>query len=74
MTSIPVPGTDSDAFDQALSRGRVLVVLGLTLFVALALYYFVGAEQGATSIFGSSGGDIHEWVHDARHLLGFPCH
>jgi cobalt transporter subunit CbtB len=17
---------------------------------------------------------VHEWVHDARHLLGFPCH
>ncbi|WP_079055084.1 CbtB domain-containing protein [Streptomyces neyagawaensis] len=17
---------------------------------------------------------MHEWVHDARHLLGFPCH
>ncbi len=35
-------------------------------------YYFVGAEQGATSIF--SGMSIHEFVHDARHLLGFPCH
>ncbi|NUU21542.1 MAG: CbtB-domain containing protein, partial [Streptomycetaceae bacterium] len=21
-----------------------------------------------------SGEDVHEWVHDARHLLGFPCH
>ncbi|HTV79740.1 MAG TPA: CbtB-domain containing protein [Steroidobacteraceae bacterium] len=35
-------------------------------------YYFVGAEQGATSIFNGMG--IHEFVHDARHLLGFPCH
>ncbi len=41
--------------------------------VILALaYYFVGAEQGATSIV--SGMSIHEFVHDARHLLGFPCH
>lgn len=38
----------------------------------LILLYFVGAEQGATSVF--SGTDVHEWVHDARHLLGFPCH
>ncbi|MEV5986534.1 CbtB-domain containing protein [Streptomyces sp. NPDC052051] len=38
----------------------------------LVLLYFVGAEQGATSVF--SGTDVHEWVHDARHLLGFPCH
>lgn len=41
------------------------------VFMGLA-YYFVGAEQGATSIF--SGMSIHEFVHDARHLLGFPCH
>ena len=41
------------------------------LLVVLA-YYFVGAEQGATSLFQGMG--IHEWVHDARHLLGFPCH
>jgi hypothetical protein len=20
------------------------------------------------------GMTLHEWVHDARHLLGFPCH
>jgi cobalt transporter subunit CbtB len=32
----------------------------------------VGCEQGATSLIG--GHMLHEWVHDARHLLGFPCH
>jgi hypothetical protein len=36
------------------------------------MLYFVGAGQGATSIF--SGMYIHELVHDGRHLLGFPCH
>lgn len=35
----------------------------------LVLLYFVGAEQGATS-----GEYVHEWAHDAHHLLGFPCH
>ncbi|MEV7562353.1 CbtB domain-containing protein [Streptomyces sp. NPDC089795] len=38
----------------------------------LVLLYFVGAEQGATSLF--EGETIHEWLHDGRHLLGFPCH
>ena len=38
----------------------------------LVLLYFVGAEQGATALV--SGENVHEWVHDARHLLGFPCH
>ncbi|WP_131767579.1 CbtB domain-containing protein [Candidatus Protofrankia californiensis] len=40
--------------------------------LALVLLYFVGAEQGAMSIVG--GSNVHEFVHDARHLLGFPCH
>jgi hypothetical protein len=42
---------------------------GLLLLLAI---YFVGAEQGATAIF--KGMYVHEFVHDGRHLLGFPCH
>ena len=38
----------------------------------LMLIYFVGAEQSAISIF--PGDLIHEFVHDGRHLLAFPCH
>jgi hypothetical protein len=40
--------------------------------LAVIAYYFVGAEGGAFSSMG--GMSVHEWVHDARHLLGFPCH
>ena len=46
-----------------------LIFAAVLLLVAL---YFVSAEQGATSLF--SGTAVHEWVHDGRHLLGFPCH
>ena len=44
------------------------------LFVPLLLLaiYFVGAEEGATSII--KGMAVHEFVHDGRHLLGFACH
>ena len=42
---------------------------GLLLMIGL---YFVGVEQGATSVF--SGMYVHEFVHDGRDLLGFPCH
>jgi hypothetical protein len=42
---------------------------GLVLLLAI---YFVGAEEGATSIV--PGMYVHEFVHDGRHLLGFPCH
>jgi hypothetical protein len=45
------------------------IFTGLLLMLAI---YFVGAEQGATSVF--SGMYVHEFVHDGRHLLGFPCH
>lgn len=38
----------------------------------LLAIYFVGVEEGATSII--SGMYVHEFVHDGRHLLGFPCH
>jgi hypothetical protein len=41
-------------------------------FLLLFLVYLVGCDQGATSLF--PGHYLHEWVHDARHLLGFPCH
>ena len=43
------------------------------LFLALAMYFLIGVDQGAVSIFGQNS-NIHEFVHDARHLLGFPCH
>jgi len=44
----------------------------LFAFAFILLIYMVGADQGATSLF--SGTAIHEWMHDGRHLLGFPCH
>ena len=46
-----------------------LIFGGLLLLLAI---YFVGAEQGATSLL--SGTWVHEFVHDGLHLLGFPCH
>jgi hypothetical protein len=45
------------------------VFAGLLLMMIL---YFVGVEQGALSLVG--GRWVHEFVHDARHALAFPCH
>ena len=56
-----------------LSATKAVVWLSLTAFFALLVLYFVGVDQGATSVFGDNI-YIHEFVHDARHLLGFPCH
>lgn len=57
-----------------LSAASAAVWLSATAFLALLVLYFVGLDQGATSVFGSDSTAIHEFVHDARHLLGFPCH
>ncbi len=56
----------------AIPLKEVLPWAIFTGLLALIAIYFVGAEQGAFSIF--QGMYIHEWVHDGRHLLGFPCH
>lgn len=65
---------------QAHGAGRTLSTsaaaaawLTGTLLLSLAIYYFVGIDQGATSVFGNDM-HVHEFVHDARHFLGFPCH
>ena len=46
-----------------------LIFAGLLLLVAV---YFLSTEQGATSLL--AGTAVHEWLHDGRHLLGYPCH
>jgi hypothetical protein len=51
---------------------EVLPWLLLGGVLSLVALYFVGVEQGAAALF--PGGLVHEYVHDARHLLGFPCH
>jgi hypothetical protein len=77
MTSIPLDGAGSrpeiGVSPEAISRGRVVAVLSITVLLALAAYYFVGVDEGMTSVFGKTM-VIHEWVHDSRHFLGFPCH
>ena len=43
------------------------------VFLAAAIIlFFISADQGIVSI--PAGTAVHEWVHDGRHLLGFPCH
>ena len=75
MTTVPVsaakPGVTVSP--EALSKTRVALILGITVLLAIAVYYFVGVDEGMTSVFGKSL-VVHEWVHDSRHFLGFPCH
>ncbi|KUH97819.1 cobalt transporter [Mycolicibacterium acapulense] len=65
--------TEATATRIDVSALAAIAWLTGTAFLALMVLYVVGLDQGATSIFGSDT-HIHEFVHDARHLLGFPCH
>ena len=68
MTTITHPGIQPVAIP-------LINILPWAIFAGLLFLlgiYFVGFEQGATSLF--SGMYVHEFVHDGRHLLGFPCH
>ncbi|MFJ7071193.1 CbtB-domain containing protein [Streptomyces sp. NPDC098781] len=66
------PTATTAALPAKLPIGAIVPWAVFFGILMLVLLYFVGAEQGATSVV--SGEDVHEWVHDARHLLGFPCH
>jgi putative cobalt transporter subunit CbtB len=56
-----------------VSAASAALWLAATAFLALLALYFVGVDQGAVSLLGGDS-HVHEFVHDARHLLGFPCH
>ncbi len=69
MSSVPF----TPAAVRPIVIERSTLWLALTVLLALGLYYFIGVDQGAYSVFGSDM-HIHEFVHDSRHFLGFPCH
>lgn len=70
--SVAQPSATTPAAPAKLPIGAIAPWAVFFGILMLVLLYFVGAEQGATSVLSGEG--VHEWVHDARHLLGFPCH
>ncbi len=68
---LPASAVAPDAITPVPLREMLPWAIFGTVLAVLVLY-FVGAEQGATSLI--NGTAVHEWVHDGRHLLGFPCH
>jgi len=72
MSDTTVERTPHTAPAPVVSPRELLPYAIFAAILMLVLVYFVGAEEGATSLV--SGHYVHEFVHDARHLLGFPCH
>lgn len=52
---------------------RTVALLAGIAILSLLVYYFIGIDEGMTSLFGKSMA-MHELFHDGRHFLGFPCH
>ena len=67
-TALPAPAVEVPSIPVAELAPWALL-FGL---LAVLVIFFISADQGAVSI--PSGTAIHEWVHDGRHLMGFPCH
>lgn len=68
----PLPASSDTSAQAPLPVSAVLPWAVFFGVLMLILLYFVGTEQGALSVI--SGETVHEFVHDGRHLLGFPCH
>lgn len=67
-TAVATPGLDI----PSIPLTRIAPWAVLYGMLALSALFFISTEQGAISMLSGTG--IHEWVHDARHLLGYPCH
>ena len=62
-----------------ISRRTLALPAVLVLTFAWLVFAAVAFDQGAlaslaTNAMSDSGGALHELFHDARHLLGVPCH
>jgi putative cobalt transporter subunit CbtB len=70
--AIAVPTPAPGAIHPPAISVRELAPWALFAAALLLLVYLVGGDQGALSLV--PGHVLHEWMHDGRHLLGFPCH
>ena len=70
ITGVLLDAKGRDGYFREFYRRRAFRIFPI-YFLLLAIY-FVGAEEGATSLI--PGMYVHEFFHDGRHLLGFPCH
>lgn len=70
MSAIHLPSTVTLFPLTPVARGLWLC---MTTLIAVATYLVIGIDQVAINLFGGEM-NVHEFVHDGRHVLGFPCH
>lgn len=72
MANLAAPAPRSQPIPVRIPMREILPWAVFAAVLGVLLIYFIGAEQGAASLIG--GHYVHEFVHDGRHLLAFPCH
>jgi hypothetical protein len=70
--ALPTPGVTERPAHTPIPLRALAPWAAFGLLLALVMLYFVGAENGAVSLIGGTW--VHEFTHDGRHLLSFPCH
>ena len=70
--SIASPAVSAEVEIPTIPVGTLAPWALFTFLLAAIAVFFVSAYGGVFSLPG--GLAVHEWVHDGRHLLGFPCH
>lgn len=74
LEHIAQPGIQSERETTATDAGRQKLTLVAIALTGIALLYTLGLEQGSILQGLTDSQLIHEFVHDARHAAGFPCH
>lgn len=72
MADVSLPTPTAVSLPAAIPLRQIMPWAVFGAVLAAVLLYFVGVEQGVLSVV--AGETVHEFVHDGRHLLGFPCH
>lgn len=67
--ALAIPTTTAPTDLVTLEVRALLPWLVFGTLLAMSIVFFITA---AISL--PAGTAIHEWVHDGRHLLGYPCH
>lgn len=57
---------------SATVRARDWMIVAVAAVVALVALYAVFVDNG--NLVSATGGYLHEFSHDGRHLFGAPCH
>jgi hypothetical protein len=72
MADVLAAATVPEAHPPTIEVGELWPWAVFAGALLLVLVYIVGVDEGAASVI--PGKLLHEYLHDGRHLLAFPCH